>query len=150
MKLTALILVLSCVMSWGVRAKAATEQGPLVAQKLAITIAPPPWPADVSEPYADYQWPDALCLKPDLQKAILEQLLWAKSFPRLADKIATAQAKRDTDVANAFITTERIAHTAEVAQVRASLPSWPRVILFVGGALAVGFAAGYVGGKVLP
>lgn len=117
---------------------------------LKIDIIPPPWPKDVSEPYDDYQLPGALCLRPDLQEAMLTQLLWAKKFPELGAKIAEAQAKRDTDVANAFITTMKIAHKQEVAQVKAMRPSWARVVLYIGGSLILGAAAGYFAGKVIP
>lgn len=145
MKLIALILALTCVPSF-----ALAQTGPLVAEPLTINIVPPPWPKDVSEPYDDIQMPGSLCLYPDLQQAMLTQLLWAKKFPELGAKIAEAQAKRDTDVANAYIATQQVAHDLELTAVRNSRPSWPRAILYIGGALVFGAAAGYAAGKVIP
>lgn len=151
MKRTVAVLLISsiaCLMATP-NAQAATEKPKLVLQPLTVTVTPPAWPKETSRPYPDINMPGAICLDKDLADVIHTQLVWVTHFQSIATEVVASQAERDTSVANAALDAQAQESAREIAEVKASRPTWLKVIVLMGGAALVGWAVAKVENKVI-
>lgn len=93
--------------------------------------------------------PGAICLDKDLADVIHTQLVWVTHFQSIATEVVASQAERDTSVANAALDAQAQESAREIAEVKASRPTWLKVIVLMGGAALVGWAVAKVENKVI-